>query len=157
MIGQVSVLLNEAGTFRSDGKRIKLPVIGWIKMREAVRFSGPLKRATIGRDGDRWFASVMVETDDVKPVAQPEPVVGVDLGVTTLAALSTGEVVEGPKSHAVARKRLCRANKALARKKRGSANFRKAKRRLTRLHARTANIRRDATHKLTTRLTKTSR
>src|SRR5262249_41428524 len=38
---------NEAGTFRADGNRIKLPVIGWVKMRETVRFSGPLKRATI--------------------------------------------------------------------------------------------------------------
>jgi putative transposase len=54
-------------------------------------------------------------------------------------------------------KRLRRANKALARKRRGSANFRKAKRRLSVLHARIANIRRDATHKLTTRLAKTYR
>ncbi len=40
---------------------------------------------------------------------------------------------------------------------RGSANFRKAKARLTKLHARIANIRHDATHKLTTDLTKTYR
>ena len=38
---------NEVGTFRADGDRIKLPVIGWVRMREAVRFTGPLKRATI--------------------------------------------------------------------------------------------------------------
>ena len=44
---------NEAGTFRTDGKRIKLPVIAWIRMREAVRFAGPLKRVTISRQGDR--------------------------------------------------------------------------------------------------------
>jgi hypothetical protein len=105
-------------TFRSDGKRIKLPVIGWIKMREAVRFSGPLKCVTVCREGDRWFAAVMVETDDVKPVVQPEPVVGVDLGVTTLATLSVGPPIPGPKSHTAALKRLRRANKALARKRR---------------------------------------
>ena len=148
---------NETGTFRSEGERIKLPVIGWVKMREAVRFGGPLKRVTVSRDGDRWFASVMVETDDVRPVVQPLGHVGVDLGVTTLATLSTGEKVDGPKSHKAAQKRLRRANKALARRRRGSANFRKAKRRLARLHARVANIRRDATHKLTTRLAKTYR
>jgi putative transposase len=148
---------NEAGTFRSDGECIKLPVIGWVRMREAVRFAGPLKRVTVSREGDRWFASIMVETDDIKPVMQPQPVVGVDLGVTTLATLSTGEAVAGPKSHAAALKRLRRSNKALARKRRGSANFRKAKRRLGRLHTRIANVRRDATHKLTTRLAKTFR
>ena len=146
---------NEAGTFRADGERIKLPVVGWIRMREAVRFAGPLKRVAVSREGDRWFAAIMVETDDVKPVAQPEPIVGVDLGVTTLATLSTGAAIDGPKAHKTALKRLRRANKALARKRRGSANFRKAKRRLARIHARVVNVRRDATHKLTTMLAKT--
>ena len=48
---------NEAGTFRADGKRIKLPVVGWVRMREAVRFEGSLKRAMVSRDADRWFVS----------------------------------------------------------------------------------------------------
>jgi putative transposase len=146
---------NEAGTFRADGNRIKLPVIGWVKMREAVRFSGPLKRATVSCEAGRWFVALQIETDDVKPVVQPEVVVGIDLGVSALATLSTGEVVEGPRSHKVALSRLRRVNKALARKRRGSHNFRKAKARLQRVHRRIAAIRRDATHKLTTRLTKT--
>jgi putative transposase len=130
-------------------------MIGWIRMREAVRFSGPLKRATVSRDGDRWFAAILVETDDIKPVEQPRPVVGVDLGVKALVTLSTDEVVEGPKSHTAALKRLRRANKALARKRRFSANWRKQKTRLARLHVRIANVRHDATHKLTTRFAKT--
>jgi putative transposase len=130
-------------------------VIGWVRMREAVRFCGSLKRATVSFDGGRWFVSVIIETDDVQPVTQPCEAVGVDLGVSVLATLSTGEAVAGPKSHTMALKRLRRTNKALARKRRGSANFRKAKQRLARLHARIANVRRDATHKLTTRLTKT--
>jgi putative transposase len=146
---------NEAGTFRADGKRIKLPVIGWVRMREAVRFSGPLKRATVSCEAGRWFVALQIDTDDVRPVAQPEAVVGIDLGVTTLATLSTGEAIEGPKSHAAALKRLRRANKAMARKRRGSRNARKAKARLARLHRRIGAIRRDATHKLTTRIAKT--
>jgi putative transposase len=146
---------NECGTFRVDGEQIKLPVIGWVKMREAVRFSGPLKRATVSCEAGRWFVALMVDTEDVKPVVQPQACVGVDLGVSTLATLSTGEAIVGPKSHAAALKRLRRSNKALARKRRGSANFRKAKRRLGRLHTRIASVRRDATHKLTTRLAKT--
>lgn len=145
---------NEAGTFRADGMRIKLPVIGWVRMREAVRFSGPLKRATVSFENGRWLVALMIETDDVKPVRQPAAVIGVDLGVRSLAALSTGEIITGRKSHKMALKRLRRANKAQARKRRGSANFRKAKARLARLHARIANIRRDVTHKLTTRLAK---
>ena len=88
-------------------------------------------------------------------MAQPEPAVGIDLGVTTLATLSTGETIEGPKSRKAALTRLRRANKAMARKRRGSRNAKMAKARLARLHHRVAAIRRDATHKLTTRVTKT--
>ncbi len=148
---------NEAGTFRADGKRIKLPVVGWVRMREAVRFTGRLKRVTVSREADRWFASIMVETDDVRPVAQPLAAVGVDLGITTLATLSSGETITGPKAHMAMLKRLRRSSRALSRKKRGSRNAARARRRLARLHARIANIRRDAMHKATTALAKTYR
>jgi hypothetical protein len=129
---------NEAGTFRTDDKHIKLPVIGWVRMREAVRFSGPLKRATVSFEGG--FVSLMIETNDVQPVQQPVDFVGVDLGISTFAALSTGDPVPGPKAHAAALKRLRQRNKALARKRRRSANFRKAKARLTKLHARISAV-----------------
>ena len=72
--------------------------------------------------------SLMIDTDDVQPVAQPEAGVGVDLGVPTLATLSTGEAIAGPKSHKAALKRLRRANKAMARKRRGSRNSAKPRR-----------------------------
>lgn len=148
---------NEVGTFRAEGRRIKLPVIGWVKMREAVRFSGPLKRATVSFESGRWFVALMIDTTDVQPVEQPCGTVGVDLGVSVLATLSTGEAVAGPKAHKTALKRLRRANKALARKRRGSANFRKQKARLARIHARATNIRKDALHKLTAWLATTFR
>ncbi|MCY4432027.1 MAG: hypothetical protein OXC11_16775 [Rhodospirillales bacterium] len=58
-----------------------LPRIGWVPMREALRFSGTPKRVTVSRAADRWFASIMVATEDVGPVEQPGKAVGVDLGV----------------------------------------------------------------------------
>ena len=148
---------NEAGTFRVDGKRIKLPVVGWVRMREAVRFTGKLKRVTVSREADRWFASIMVETDDIKPVEQPKEAVGVDLGVTTLATLSDGDPVPGPKAHKALLDRLRRTSRSLSRKRKGSANRRKAKAKLARLHSRIAAVRRDATHKATTMMAKTYR
>jgi putative transposase len=148
---------NQAGTFRVDEKRIKLPVIGWIRMREEVRFTGKLKRATVSREADRWFVSISVETDDIKPVIPPQASVGIDLGITTLATLSNGDAVPGPKAHSTLLKRLRRTSRSLSRKKKGSRNRAKAKRRLARMHARMANIRKDAIHKATTMLTKTFR
>ncbi|ABQ28937.1 RNA-guided endonuclease InsQ/TnpB family protein [Acidiphilium cryptum] len=148
---------NEAGTFRTDGEKIKLPVVGWVRLHEALRFTGKLKRVTVSREADRWYASIMVETNDIKPVVQPLPAVGVDLGVTTLATLSRGEAIPGPKAHKALLQRLRRASRALTRKRKGSSNRRKAKAKLARLHARISAIRKDATHKATTMLAKTYR
>ena len=85
--------------------------------------------------------SLMVDTNDVQPVQQPGSRRWRRPWVSALATLSTGEVIEGPKAHKALRGRLRRANKALSRKRRGSANFRKAKTRLARLHTRIASIR----------------
>ena len=85
-------------------------------------------------------------------MTQPWDAGGVDLGVKTLAVLSTGESIPGPKAHRRLLAVLRRRSRALSRKRKGSANRGKAKAHLARLHARIATIRRDATHKATTRL-----
>jgi len=76
----------------------------------------------------------------------------VDLGVSALATLSTGEVVPGPKAHTALLTRLRRLSRGLSRKQLKSRNREKARRKLARLHARISNIRADALHKLTTDL-----
>jgi putative transposase len=152
---------NEAGTFRCDGTRIKLPVIGWVRMREPLRFAGKPKYVTISREADRWFASILVETAEAAKTQQPGVAVGVDLGIAAFATLSrplAGEkAFKGPKAHKAQLARLRRYNKALARKKKGSANRRKARLRLARLHARIGDIRKDYLHKLSTALVKNYR
>ncbi len=150
---------NEAGTFRCEGKRIKLPVIGWVRLREALRFEGTAKSVTISREADRWFASILIETPEPIQKQHPAVAVGVDLGVKDFATLSrplNGQTVfNGTKAHKARLARLRRLNKSLARKKKGSANRYKAQMRLARLHARIGNVRRDYLHKITTGLAKT--
>jgi putative transposase len=147
----------DARKFRCDGRHIRLPIIGWVRMREPVRFSGVLRHVTVSRRADRWFASVIVDTQDFQPVQQPEKAVGVDLGLKRLAVFSQGDPITGPKAFAASLKRLRRASRALSRKQLGSCNRAKARQRLARLHARIANIRKDVTHKATTHLVKTYR
>ncbi len=134
---------------RVEGKRVKLPVIGWIRMREAVRFAGNIKSATVSRVADRWFVSLCVEVDHTPPVRENQAG-GVDLGVKALATLSDGTVIEGPKALRRNLKILRRRSRAHSRKVKGSANRRKSAARLARLHARIANVRKDALHKATT-------
>ncbi|WP_448506575.1 RNA-guided endonuclease InsQ/TnpB family protein [Immundisolibacter sp.] len=142
--------------FSIDGCRIRIPNLGWVRMRETLRFAGKIMSATISRVADRWFVSITVDTPDSSylPKAENQGAVGVDLGVSALATLSTGEVIDGPKAHKALLSRLQRLSRSLSRKQKGSANRAKAKRKLARLHARIASIRLDALHKLTTDLTR---
>lgn len=133
-------------------RKLKLPRVGWVRMKERLRFSGQVKSVVISRKADKWFAAISVESFKLPHERKNQGSVGVDFGVSTLATLSTGEKISGPKAHTVLLKRLRRLSRSLSRKKKGSANFGKAKLRLAKLHARISNIRADALHKLTTDL-----
>ena len=142
--------------FTVQGKKIRIPLLGWVKMREELRFTGKILSATLSRVADRWFVSIAVDISkpDHLPAAENQGAVGVDLGVSALASLSTGEKMEGPKAHTALLKRLQRLSKSLSKKEKGSANRNKARRKLSRIHARIRNIRNDALHKLTSSLTR---
>jgi putative transposase len=142
--------------FSVDGSRIRIPSLGWVRMRETLRFTGKIMSATVSRVADRWFVSITVDTQDDLPLpkAENQGAVGVDLGVSALATLSTGESIAGPKAHKASLCRLQRLSRSLSRKVKGSENRKKAKARLSRLHARIRSIRKDALHRLTTDLTR---
>lgn len=135
--------------------RIRIPNLGQVRMRETLRFSGKILSATVSRTADQWFASITVDTGhNHLPPAENQGTVGVDLGVSALATLSTGEKVAGAKPHKALLSRLKRLSRSLSRKVKGSANRHRAKQKLARLHARIANLRQDSLHQLTTDLTR---
>lgn len=137
---------------RVNGKRVRLPKIGWVKTREALRFEGKILGATVSRTADQWHVSVQVDVGEVRKERFGDSVVGVDLGIKASATLSSGEVVEGPKALNRNLKRLRRLSRRHSRKQEGSNGRRKSAMRLARLHNRIANIRSDHVHKLVTRL-----
>jgi putative transposase len=144
---------NGPGTFEFDGARIRLPIIGWIKTREPLRFQGRPLSATVSRTADRWFVSIPVEVVVRTAVRENQAAVGVDFGLTSFATLSTGEKFEAPKPLAKMLKKLKRACRSTSRKCRNLANQRRAARKLARIHCRIACIRQDFLHKFTTGLT----
>ena len=141
---------NGPGTFRVTGKRVHVPRFGELRLREPLRFTGKALSATISREADRWFVSIPVEIEMPEPERENQATVGVDLGITTTATLSTGEKLDGPKALKSNLRRLRRCSRAHSRKKRGSANRRKSAAKLARLHQRIGNMRRDWLHKTTT-------
>ncbi|GAA3209884.1 RNA-guided endonuclease TnpB family protein [Nonomuraea helvata] len=107
---------------------------------------------TVSRDAaGRWFVSILVE-EKITPLPPVGQSVGVDAGITALATLSTGEKIVNPRHERADRKRLAKAQRALARKEKGSNNRDKARRRVARVYARITDRRRDHLHKVTTRL-----
>jgi putative transposase len=138
-----------------DAKRLRIPKLGWVSMREALRFTGPIISVTISRTADHWYASITVDSPHpTLPPADSQGAVGVDLGVSRLATLSTGESIEGPKALRRLLGSVRRLSRRLSRKVKGSANRTKARMKLARLHERISRIRRDGLHKLTTSLTR---
>ena len=83
--------------------------------------------------------------------------VGVDLGISHLAVLSTGEIIENPRPLKNSLTKLKKAQKSLSRKTKGSTRRERAKIKVNKIHARVANQRTDCLHKLTTRLASTHR
>lgn len=145
--------------FSVDGTRLRIPHLGWVRMRESLRFTGKILSATISRTASKWFVSISVETDENShlPKAENQGVVGVDLGIKTLATLSASgkfEEVPGSKPLKLYLQKLKRLSRELSRKVKGSANRTKAKIQLAQLHAKISNIRQNDLHQLTTSITR---
>ncbi|MDC7971040.1 RNA-guided endonuclease TnpB family protein [Xylella fastidiosa subsp. multiplex] len=142
--------------FDLNASRIRIPRLGWVRMRETLRFAGRIMSATVSRVAARWFVSITVDVPDPShlPQAENQGAVGVDLGVLALATLSTGETICGPRPHRALLGRVRRLSRSVSRKVKDSANRHKAKATLAHLHARIAAIRLDALHKLTSDLTR---
>ena len=145
----------------ADRKHVQLPRIGVLKTHESTRKlarrlekgTARILAATISRRADCWFVSFTCEVQRTMPTDNGKSsLVGVDVGVRNLAVLSTGIVVPNPRALERSLRKLRRLNQELARRRPNSRRHESAGRRLARMHARSANIRRDALHKLTTAL-----
>ncbi|MGI8935452.1 MAG: RNA-guided endonuclease InsQ/TnpB family protein [Phormidesmis sp.] len=99
----------------------------------------------------RWTVSLLVDVD-IERLPEASNQVGIDLGISSLLTLSTGEKVANPKGFKTKFRKLRKAQKALSRKDKGSNNRYKARLRVARVHAEIADARKDTLHKLTTRL-----
>jgi putative transposase len=115
--------------------------------------------ATISEKAGRWLISVQVEIEqpEYDGLKDAHDVIGIDLGIKTLATCSDGQIFENPKPLKRGLKKIKRFSRYVSRKIKGGKNRKKAANRLSRLHARIANIRRDTLHKMTTTLAKTKR
>ncbi|OKI87722.1 IS607 family element RNA-guided endonuclease TnpB [Micromonospora sp. CB01531] len=154
-----------------DRQHVVLPRLGRLKLHESARKlarrleagTARILSATVRRDGGRWHVAFCVEVDRAERTpARPRAVVGVDVGITHLAVLSTGKLVPNPRHLDEAARRMRRLARQMSRRvgpdrrtgQQPSKRWERARRHVARAHARVANLRRDGLHKLTTRLTR---
>ncbi len=145
------------GSIKVHQDCMQLPRIGLVRLKEKeyLPISGVhILSATISERAGHWFVSVQVE-EEIHVLVNHGPVVGVDVGVSHLATVNDGAVIENPKALRRYGTKLRRLQRSLSRKQKDSANRKKAKMRLAKCHYRVSCVRRDALDKATTMLAKT--
>ena len=138
-----------ARALKFDGPQCKLriPNVGWVKLRKGRVVPASVGRAWLVRKNSRWYAQFECERGAM-PLPSTGIAVGIDRGINVLLALSNGEHKTNPEHLNASRHAIERAQRRVARRKRGGSNRRKAVAQLARLHERVARQRRDHAHKL---------
>jgi putative transposase len=115
---------------------------------------------TITRQADYFFVSFKQEADITKVKGiEDKSIVGVDVGISTLATMSDGKIAESVKSYSRNKRRLRIAQRVVSKRFNKEAaeqsnNYKKAKKKVEKIHYRVSCIRKDSLHKLTTNLAK---
>lgn len=134
-----------------DNTYIKLPKLGHIRYRDKKTPQGKIRNVTISRTpSGRFYASVCVETEDVRELPMTGNQIGIDLGIKDFCAMSNHEKVENPHFQENTLQKIKKTQRELSRKTKGSSNWEKNRIRLARLYEKAANQKRDFLEKLST-------
>ena len=135
---------------RLKDRRLYVQNIGLIRVfqHRPLPDEAKIKTAILKRDNlDHWHVVFQLELPDVEAAPDGRPEVGIDMGLETFAALSTGELIENPRWSRSAEEKLATLQRRRARCKKGSRKYAELSRQIRRLHEHTANQRRDFQHK----------
>ena len=138
--------------FKIEGSKLVLSKIGSIRIFKHREVEGKIKTCTIKKDHlGHWYATLVSEIEDVPPV-DPTIAIGVDVGLKSLVALSTGDTIQYPRYYVQAQQKLAIAQRNLSRKKKGSANRRKAKAKVAKINNDIQNHRDEFLHQVSKKL-----
>ncbi|MCJ7631231.1 transposase [Candidatus Bathyarchaeota archaeon] len=142
----------QLGGFKLLERRLRLSMIGAIKVKMHRRIEGELRTCTIVRDIDQWYACISARAKlDQKNIVS-RPAVGVDVGVQTLATLSDGTTFPNLKTLQRSVEKIKILQRNLSRKKEGSRNRLKARTGLAKVWRKVRRQRDDVAHKVSNRL-----
>jgi putative transposase len=142
--------------FSLSGNFLKLGKIGRIRIRLHREIIGTIKRATLIKDIDHWFVAFSIEQQEgaVPEQEKEASAVGVDMGITNVVALSSGETISNPKFLKQSAEKIKHLQRELSRKKKGSNRREKTKLLLAKSSRKVRRQRDDFAHKLSFKLAK---
>lgn len=145
---------NINGCIRIVDKKIKLPKVGFVKIKQSRTFEGRILNATVSHTASgKYFVSLCIEMDKEKLVhSNAGGKIGIDVGLKEFYSDSNGNTVANPRVLKKLSKKLAREQRRLSRKMPKSKNREKARIRVAKVYERIANIRKDFLNKLSTRL-----
>ena len=135
-----------AGTVRCQGRRIELPVIGSVRMLRPLRPQGRIPEVTVTHEAGRWRACVTVEVKR-PPRSAGTRIIGVDVGLGTIAVCSDGTRYEIPEELKSLRRDIGRLRRRLARQVKGSARHERVRQQLEYASYRARCLREEAQHR----------
>jgi putative transposase len=133
---------------------VRFPKLGDLRAVIHRPLEGKPKTCTIKRDGDQWFASIVCELEVTEPAPRTESVVAIDRGIVNALADSNGCLTPNPRFYKKALKKLAKAQRVVARRKKGSKRQKKAKIRVMRIHRKVRRQREHFLHVESSRLAK---
>lgn len=135
------------------GKHIKLPKLGFVKIRDKQIPQGRILNATISQvPSGKYYVSLCCTDVEIKKYSPTHKKVGIDLGIKDFAITSDGVKYENPKHLTKSLNKLAKLQRELSRKTRNSSNWNKARIKVARLHEHISNQRNDYLNKLSTEL-----
>src|SRR3984957_17369398 len=140
-------------TVDTSNGRIKVPKLGWLRYRKSRDVLGEVRSATVSLRAGKWYVSILTKREVEQPVPHC-PAVGIDVGVARFATMSDGSFIAPLASFRKHEQRLAKHYPRMARKVKGSSNWKKAKSRIQRIHARIADARADFLHKASSTISK---
>lgn len=144
----------EAKGWSIKGNRFIAKGIGAIRIHIHREMTGVMKSCRIKREGRHWYLSVACEVPCAEPVEGTAT--GIDMGLSSLAILSDGTRIENMRHGRNASATMRRAQRALARCKRGSKRRQKVRERLARLHLKIQRQRSTYLHQVSAKLARTN-
>ena len=143
--------INQRDNIRIVGKRIKLPKLGFVKIRQSMEV-GKINNVTIERTPTgKYFAVLNVEFEP-EPLINMGGLIGIDVGIKDFYSDSNGNVVSNPKYLEKSMRKLIREQRKLSRKQKGSNNRNKQRVKVALVHEKITNQRNDFLQKQSTML-----